>query len=109
MDAEAHADDRVPSREALPVAASLEVDRAGSGIDREHDQAARAPVHRLRCPALVLWWLRADQDGLYRDVLALRRPCAAQRRGRGRHGSRHMAEEAPEELATELLTFLGKA
>ena len=86
----------------------LEDYRAGLGIDRQHDEADRRAGRRIACPALVLWSLRDDLEQLYGDVLEIWRPWTTTLAGRGIDCGHHMAEEAPEELASELLAFLAK-
>ena len=60
----------------------------------------------LACPVLVLWALKDDLEELHGDVLAVWRLWALDLRGRGLDCGHYMAEEAPEELAGELLSFL---
>ena len=52
--------------------------------------------------------VRDDLERLYGDVLGIWRPWAPILRGHGIDCGHHMAEEAPEELARELLAFLAK-
>jgi pimeloyl-ACP methyl ester carboxylesterase len=63
----------------------------------------RRPV---RCPALILWPRRDDLEDLYGDPLGLWRPWASDVRGHGIDSGHHMAEEAPDEVATSLASFL---
>lgn len=60
----------------------------------------------LAFPTLALWSLRNYLEALYSDVLSVWRLWAPDLRGRGLDCGHYMAEEAPEELARELLTFL---
>jgi len=105
MGAEAYADYRAAIHDPATVRAMLEDYRAGLGLDREHDEADRRAGRRLSCPVLVLWALRDDLEDLYGDVLAVWRPWAPDLRGRGLDCGHHIAEEAPEQLAAELLAF----
>ncbi|SMF64247.1 haloacetate dehalogenase [Azospirillum oryzae] len=107
MGEEAYRDFRAAIHDPATVHGMLEDYRAGLGIDRDHDAADRAAGRRLSCPLLALWSLRDDLEELYGDVLAVWRPWAPDLRGRGLDCGHHMAEEAPEELARELLEFLG--
>ncbi|PWC92747.1 alpha/beta hydrolase [Azospirillum sp. TSO5] len=107
MGEEAYRDFRAAIHDPATVHGMLEDYRAGLGIDRDHDAADRAAGRRLSCPVLALWSLRDDLEELYGDVLAVWRPWAPDLRGRGLECGHHMAEEAPEELARELLEFLG--
>lgn len=57
---------------------------------------------------MVLWSLRDDLEQLYGDVLEVWRPWTAARlQGKGLDCGHHMAEEAPDALAAEILRFLG--
>jgi haloacetate dehalogenase len=105
MGAEAYEDFRAAIHDPATVHGMIEDYRAGLGIDREHDEADRRAGRRIACPTLVLWSLRDDLERLYGDVLAVWRPWATNCQGRGIDCGHHMAEEAPEELARELLAF----
>lgn len=107
MGAEAYEDFRAAIHDPATVHGMVEDYRAGLGIDREHDEADRRAGRRIACPTLALWSLRDDLEMLYGDVLAVWRPWAPDLRGRGLDCGHHMAEEVPEELARELLAFLG--
>ena len=88
------------------VHAMLEDYRAGLGIDRRHDEEDRAAGRRIKCPLLVLWATRDDLAELFGDVLAIWRGWADDVSGRGIASGHHLAEDAPEELARELLLLL---
>jgi haloacetate dehalogenase len=88
------------------VHAMCEDYRAGLGIDRVHGEADRAAGRRVSCPTLVLWSEQDDMEELYGDVLAIWRAWADDIRGAAIDSGHHMAEEAPEQLADELLRFL---
>lgn len=83
----------------------LEDYRAGLTIDREHEQADRADGRRIRSPLLVLWSKRDDLEDLYGDPLAIWRTWADDVRGHSIDSTHHMAEQAPEALATSLGDF----
>ncbi len=74
--------------------------RAGLGIDRATDDADRAAGRQLACPTLVVWSTEDDMQDLYGDVLSIWRPWASDLRGAAIPSGHHMAEEAPDELAT---------
>jgi haloacetate dehalogenase len=80
--------------------------RAGLGVDRTHDEEDRRQGRTVQCPVMCLWSLKDDLEDLYGDVLGVWRPWAPDLRGGGIDSGHHMAEEAPEELATALLQFL---
>lgn len=91
------------------VEAICEDYRAGATIDVEHDDADRAAGHRIACPVLVLWGARGGLPGFYADVLEVWRPWAPDIRGRALDASHFLAEDRPEETASELLAFLAGA
>jgi haloacetate dehalogenase len=106
MGEEAYADYRAAIHDPHTVHAMVEDYRAGLGIDRQHDEMDRATGQRLACPLLVLWALHDDLAFLYGDVLAIWRLWANDVRGHGVPCGHHMAEEAPDVLAAELIAFL---
>jgi haloacetate dehalogenase len=106
MGREAYADYRAAIHDPITVHTMLEDYRAGLGIDRDHDEVDRRAGRRVACPLLVLWSLQDDLGQLYGDVLAVWRPWASEPQGRALDCGHHMAEEAPEELARELIKFL---
>jgi haloacetate dehalogenase len=106
MGSEAYEDYRAAIHDPITVHTMLEDYRAGLGIDRDHDEADRRAGRRIACPLLVLWALQDDLEQIYGDVLAVWRSWAQAPQGRGLNCGHHMAEEAPEELARELIKFL---
>jgi haloacetate dehalogenase len=106
MGEEAYADYRRAIHDPATVHAMMEDYRAGLGLDRRHDDADRRAGRRVACPTLVLWATGDDLADLYGNVLAVWRPWAGDLRGRPFPSAHHMAEEAPEALAAELLGFL---
>jgi haloacetate dehalogenase len=108
MGAEAFAEYRAAIHDPATVHAMLEDYRAGLGIDRAHDEADRAAGRRVHCPLLVAWSAHDDLEDLYGDPLAVWAGWADDRRGRVIESGHHMAEEAPDELAGALLSFLGE-
>jgi haloacetate dehalogenase len=103
---EAYADYRRAIGDPATVQAMMEDYRAGLGLDRDHDDADRRAGRRVACPTLVLWATEDDLADLYGDVLGVWRPWAGDLRGRPFPSGHHMAEEAPDALAGELLAFL---
>lgn len=106
MGAENYADWRAAVHDPAVVRAMLEDYRAGLGFDRAADEADRAAKRRITCPTLVLWSTRDDLEDLYGDVLSVWRPWAPTLTGGAIDSGHHIAEEAPDELAVRLLTFL---
>ena len=72
---------------------------------RDHEQADRAAGRRVRCPLLLLWSLRDDLEQLYGDPRLIWRDWADDLRGHGIDSGHHIAEEAPDALATALGEF----
>jgi haloacetate dehalogenase len=96
---------RQATRNPEVVRAMLEDYRAGLSIDRQDEEADRAGGNRLRLPLLVLWSRRDDLEDLYGDPLVIWRDWADDVSGHGIDCGHHMAEEAPDELATSLGDF----
>lgn len=105
MGRESYADFRAAIHDPATVHGMIEDYRAGLGIDREHDEQDRSAGRKLACPLLVLWSARDDLEELHGDILGIWREWASDIRGRSIDCGHHMAEEAPEELATELAAF----
>jgi haloacetate dehalogenase len=106
MGAENYADYRAAIHDPATVHGMIEDYRAGLGIDRLQDEEDRRHGRKVQCPVLCLWSLHDDLEALYGDVLGVWRPWAQSLRGHGINSGHHMAEEAPEELVEELLSFL---
>ncbi|MEU9367577.1 alpha/beta hydrolase [Streptomyces avermitilis] len=88
------------------VRAMLEDYRAGLTVDRQHEEADRDAGTRIACPTLILWSLQDDLEDLYGDPVAIWRRWATDVRGRGIDSGHHVAEQAPEVLASALTDFL---
>jgi haloacetate dehalogenase len=81
--------------------------RAGASIDVEHDDTDLASARQIACPVQVLWAQRGALPLFYGDALEVWRPWASDLRGRALDCSHFLAEDRPEETASELLAFLG--
>jgi haloacetate dehalogenase len=88
------------------VRGMLEEYRAGLTVDDRDERADRAAGRRLQQPLLVLWSTRDDLEDLYGDPLIIWRNWADDVSGHGIDSGHHMAELAPDELASELGRFL---
>ncbi|MCK8681229.1 alpha/beta fold hydrolase [Streptomyces lichenis] len=108
MGQENHDEWRAAVRNPDVVRAMLEDYRAGLTVDRRHEEDDRAAGVRIRCPALALWSLRDDLEDLYGDPLRIWRQWAPDVRGHGIDSGHHMAEEAPEALASALAAFFAE-
>ncbi len=106
MGEEAYADYRRAIHDPETVHAMMEDYRAGLGIDRRHDDDDRRAQRGVRCPVLVLWATGDDLPDLYGNVLGVWETWAKDLRGGPIASGHHMAEEAPDALAAELLAFL---
>jgi len=86
------------------IHASCEDYRAGATIDLVHDRASAD--RKISCPLLVLW----SQDGIGSsyDVLEIWRAEADEVRGRALDCGHFLPEERPDEVASELLAFVGQ-
>lgn len=91
------------------VRAMLEDYRAGLSVDADDERADRAAGRRVRQQLLVLWSLRDDLEDLYGDPLAIWREWAENVVGHGIDSGHHVAEQAPDELARALGSFLAPA
>jgi haloacetate dehalogenase len=102
-----HADVWAAFRDPAVVHGMCEDYRAGLRIDHAHEEADRAAGRRITCPVLLL--VSADDDlGIHGDPETIWRPwVAGELRSRLIHSGHHQAEEAPDELASALLRFLG--
>lgn len=106
MGEEAFADFYEAIHDPATVHTMVEDYRAGLGIDRAHDEADRKAGKQIICPTLVGWSLQDDLEELYGDVLAVWKPWTLDLQGFSIDCGHHMAEEAPDELASQLLKFL---
>ena len=104
--AENHADLWAALDDPSVVHGMCEDYRAGLGIDREHDEADRRDGRRVACPTLLLESAYDDLD-IHGDPAAIWRPWLSHplvhRVIRSGH---HQAEEAPEEVARAIGSFL---
>jgi haloacetate dehalogenase len=106
MGAEAYEDYRRAIHDPATVHAMCEDYRAGLGPDREADDADRAAGRRITCPVLFIWSERDDMVDLYGDPAAIWRDWASDVRVSSIDCGHHVAEEAPDELAAQLSSFL---
>ncbi|MFM7024921.1 MAG: alpha/beta fold hydrolase [Limnohabitans sp.] len=78
--------------------------RASAGIDLEHDRTDVQAGRRLAMPLLVLWGQHGAVGRCF-DVLALWRERATQVTGEALPCGHYLAEELPEQVAAQALTF----
>ena len=102
-----YADAWAAFRDPAVVHGMCEDYRAGLRIDRAHEEADRAAGRKITCPLLLL--VSADDDlGIHGDPETIWRPWTAGGLcSRLIHSGHHQAEEAPGEVASALLQFLG--
>jgi haloacetate dehalogenase len=104
-----HADLWAAFRDPAVVHGMCEDYRAGLGIDREHDNDDRAAGRRIGCPTLLLESAEDDLD-IHGDPASIWRPWLQQPLcHKVIDSGHHQAEEAPEDVAEELLAFLATA
>lgn len=97
---------RAAMRDPGVVRGMLEDYRAGLTVDDDDERADRAAGNRLQMPLLALWSTRDDLEALYGDPLSIWRNWADDVTGHGIDCGHHMAELAPDQLATALNGFL---
>jgi haloacetate dehalogenase len=88
--------------DAATIHASCEDYRAGASIDLAHDEADRG--RKIGCPLLLLW--SASGTGALYDVPNVWQEYATDVRGVALASGHFLPEEAPEQVASRLLTFL---
>jgi haloacetate dehalogenase len=96
---------RAATRDPATVRAMLEDYRAGLTVDRVHEEADRAAGRKIQAPTLVLWSTRDDLPDRYGDPLAIWNDWAVDIRAGLIDSGHHVAEEAPDDLAAELIDF----
>ena len=92
-------------RDPATVHASCEDYRAAASIDLVHDEADRDEGRKVECPLLALWGGRGVMERLY-DVEDVWSGYASDVRGGPLDAGHYLAEERPEETASELTRFL---
>jgi haloacetate dehalogenase len=107
MGAENFEDYRRAIHDPATVHAMVEDYRAGLRVDRDADDADLAAGRKVLAPTLVLWGSRDDIEELWPDPVGIWKRWASDVRGHPIGCGHHMAEEIPEELAAELLSFIG--
>jgi haloacetate dehalogenase len=91
------------SSDPANIHAMCEDYRAGASIDLQHDKADLDK--KIACPLLVLWGERGAMGRLY-DVMPIWRERGANVTGKGLPGGHNLQEELPEQVLTELRSFL---
>lgn len=95
---------RAASNDPKRIHAFCEDYRAGATLDREHDSADQAAGNKIDVPMLVLWGAAGGFGGA--DPVAVWRDWATDVRGQAVDCGHFLPEEAPDEVAAALLTFL---
>jgi haloacetate dehalogenase len=107
LGAENHADWLAAVQDPDVVRGMVAEYRAGLEIDRFDEAADRSAGRFVRCPTLVAWSAHDDLEDLYGDPVAVWEPWVdGPLSGVRIDSGHHMAEEAPEELASTLAEFL---
>lgn len=79
--------------------------RAAAGIDLEHDQADIDAGHHLNLPLLVMWGAEGTVGRCFEPLKEWQK-VATDVRGKALPAGHYIAEEAPELLLGEVLSFL---
>ncbi|MCA1688057.1 MAG: alpha/beta hydrolase [Actinobacteria bacterium] len=90
------------------IHASCEDYRAAASIDLIHDESDAEEGRMVECPLLALWGAAGVMERLY-DVKRAWRKYAPDVRGKPLDAGHFLAEERPEETASELLAFFRDA
>lgn len=98
---------RAAFRDPATIHATCSDYRAAATVDVDHDREDRDAGRRVRVPLLVLWG-RTSYVGRHFDPIAVWRDHAAEVSGRVIEADHYLAEEAPEQTAIELLSFLSR-
>lgn len=101
-----HAEWRAATRNPDVVRAMLEDYRAGLTVDADDERRDRDSGVRLRQPTLIAWSEQDDLEELFGDPVEIWRGWADDITAATLPCGHHMAEEAPDELAALLGTFL---
>ena len=80
--------------------------RAAAAIDLEHDRADASA--RIACPTRVLWGERGVVHRLFAPIADWQAKAAGTVSGRSTPGGHYIAEESPELLASEVLSFFSR-
>lgn len=89
-------------RDPAAIHASCEDYRAAATIDIAHDNADGGK--KLQCPLLVLWGAHGAIEACF-DALALWRERASDVQGHALPGGHYLAEQLPDDIATEFENF----
>lgn len=106
FNSEALADYLAAVKNPAMISGMCEDYRAAWTIDRVHDRESREAGHRIQCPLLVLWGEKG-KIGKWYDPLAIWSDYAdRQPSGAAIASGHYLAEEAPEQVLSNLLPFL---
>jgi haloacetate dehalogenase len=106
MGVEAHAELWEALRDPAVVHGMCEDYRAGSRIDRAHEEADRVAGRQVNCPMLLLQSAHDVLD-IHGDPVAIWQPWVAGPLSAGViESGHHQAEEAPSEVAQAISDFL---
>ena len=98
------------ARSTNPDVVRAMVDEYRAGLERRPATTrppTAPPAAASRCPMLVAWSVQDDLEELYGDPVAIWRPWVlGPLTGARIDSGHHMAEEAPEQLASALVDFL---
>lgn len=81
--------------------------RACATLDLAMDEADFAAGRRIACPTLVLWGAGSHTKAVFEEPLSVWRDYAPDLSGAGVAAGHYLVEQAPEEVLSHLLPFLG--
>jgi haloacetate dehalogenase len=109
MGADAHAELWEALEDPAVVHGMCEDYRAGLRVDRRHEEADRAAGRQITCPMLFLQSAQDDID-IHGDPVAIWRPwVAGDLSAETIDSGHHQAEEAPDQVAAAIRTFLARS
>ncbi len=83
--------------------------RAAATIDLEHDRASRAAGHKIACPLLVLWGAKGKIGQWYDPLKIWSDYCTVAPEGRALDTGHYLAEEDPDAVIRQLMSFFDQS
>lgn len=107
FNADALADYLACARNPDMITGMCEDYRAAASIDMADDRASRENGAKIQCPLLVLWGAKGKIGEWYEPLDIWRQYCTGEVTGGAVNSGHYLAEEAPDEVAEQLLAFFG--
>ncbi len=83
--------------------------RAAATIDLEHDRASRAAGNKIACPLLALWGAKGKIGQWYDPIKIWADYCVEPPQGRALGTGHYLAEEDPDAVIQELMSFFDQS